>query len=299
VKALLSLSVALSTVATVASAQTPAAPQPSPSAQMEARYNIAVLEAVFETAVQHGVQMLRESVQGVMPDMMMLTGVPRARGVRLEGYGVFFSVDVPAVSPTVAWTMRTLNQNDVVAANMIQQLRSLLARVSDRRMRDDLDRFLRQVAVQNGVRDNATTVDASGMPPPGVVTANNLTPAPDSRPASAAVVPPGAAPPAPATPPSQAPALPSVLDDPFGAYEAAVKQALMDAMLNHSAPLEIGPDEWLTIAARDNEDRRLSPSNVYDLATIILSIKGSDLAAFRAGRLTREEARARVQVREF
>jgi hypothetical protein len=90
-----------------------------------------------------------------------------------------------------------------------------------------------------------------------------------------------------------------VLDDPFGAYESAVKQALIDAMLDHSGPLEIGSDEWLTVAARDNEDRRLSPNNVYDLATIVLRIKGSDLAAFRSGRLTREEARAKVEVREL
>jgi hypothetical protein len=258
-------------------AQPGAPPQATTSAQMQARYNIAVLEAVFETAVQHGVQMLREGVQSVMPDMMILTGVPRARGVRLDGYGVFFSVDVPAVSPTVAWTVRTLNQNDTAAANAIQQLRAMLRAVNDRRQRDELDRFLRQVATTWGIPDPNASSDPGAMPPPGVVTANGVS----------------------TTDAASASARPNVIDDPFGAYESAVKQALIDAMLDHSGPLEIGPDEWLTVAARDNEDRRLSPSNVYDLATIVLRIKGADLAAFRAGKLTREEARSKVEISEF
>lgn len=287
-KVLASLSaVALTTVTAAGPVQAqmpapPAAPSGTPSAaQMQARYNIAVLEAVFETAVQHGAQMLREGVQGLMPDMMMLTGAPRARGVRLEGYGVFFSVDVPGVSPTVAWTVRTLTQNDATASNALQQLRAILPRaVSDRRQRDELDRFLRQVALQMGVRDIAAASEP-GAVPSVMGTANG----------------PGS--PANDAPVAQTPAQPTLLDDPFGAYESAVKKALIDAMLDHSGPLEIGPEEWLTVAARDNEDRRLSPANIYDLATVVLRIKGSDLAAFRAGRLTRDEARARVEVREF
>jgi hypothetical protein len=60
----------------------------------------------------------------------------------------------------------------------------------------------------------------------------------------------------------------------------------------------IGADEWLTVAARDAEGP-LNPSEPYDAVTIVLRIKGSDLAAFRAERLTREEARKRVEVREI
>jgi hypothetical protein len=60
----------------------------------------------------------------------------------------------------------------------------------------------------------------------------------------------------------------------------------------------IGPEEWLTVAARDNEER-LAPGDLYEVLTIVLRIKGADLAAFRAERLTREEARNRVEVREF
>jgi hypothetical protein len=69
-------------------------------------------------------------------------------------------------------------------------------------------------------------------------------------------------------------------------------------MLDYSGPLGIGPDEWLTIAARDAEGP-LNPGEPYDAVTIVLRIKGNDLAAFRADRITREEARKRVLVHEI
>ena len=76
--------------------------------------------------------------------------------------------------------------------------------------------------------------------------------------------------------------------------------AIVDSMLDYGGPLQIGGDEWLTVAARDYEGQRsLAPDAPYDLVTIVMRIKGSDLQAFRAGRLTREEARKRVEQREF
>lgn len=259
------------------------APPPNPVSPTQARFNIATLEAVFETAVQLGAQMLREEVQRVMPaDMILLTGAPRARGFRLDGYGVFFDVDVPAISQTIAWTMTKMNQNDAAARNALQQFYRMLPGVNDRRMRDELEWFLRQAAVQMGVPDAATVTTApGGMPPPGAVVAAGVGPA--------------AQPPVPAAPAGR----PAFLDDPVGAYESAVKKAIIDAMLDYSGPLEIGAEEWLTVAARDNEDRRMSPTSPYEVATIVMRIKGSDLVAFRAGRLTRDEAHKRVDVREF
>ena len=74
----------------------------------------------------------------------------------------------------------------------------------------------------------------------------------------------------------------------------------MDAMIENSGPLTLGPDEWLTVAARDNVPRDpLIPSDTADFSTIIFRVKGSDLTAFRAGRLTLEEARKKVEVREY
>ena len=36
-------------------------------------------------------------------------------------------------------------------------------------------------------------------------------------------------------------------------YAEAVKGALVDAMLDHSLQMRLGADEWLTVAARDND----------------------------------------------
>ena len=81
-------------------------------------------------------------------------------------------------------------------------------------------------------------------------------------------------------------------------YRATVRLALIDAMLDNSKNLELQPDEWLTIAARGNEDT-LSANEILNLTTTVLRVKGSDLADFLAGKLTKEEARLKVEVREF
>jgi len=90
-----------------------------------------------------------------------------------------------------------------------------------------------------------------------------------------------------------------VLTDPNEAYRTEVIQALKDAMLSHSSALGIGASEWLTIAAKGNDDRpRLAPAD-SDARTRIIRLRGSDLADFLAGKITREEALQRIEVRVF
>jgi hypothetical protein len=70
-------------------------------------------------------------------------------------------------------------------------------------------------------------------------------------------------------------------------------------MLAHSSSLGIGVGEWLTIAAKGNDDRpRLAPADT-DSRTRIFRIKGSDLAEFLAGRITRDDALLRIEVKVF
>jgi hypothetical protein len=93
-----------------------------------------------------------------------------------------------------------------------------------------------------------------------------------------------------------------LLDDPNKAYTDAVVRALIDAMIDFSAPMtSLRPEEYLAVAARDNERRDLlAPQNPYEeVSTFMLRIRGSDLAAYRAGTIDRDEARKRVQVQEF
>jgi hypothetical protein len=85
------------------------------------------------------------------------------------------------------------------------------------------------------------------------------------------------------------------------AYTEAVQNALVETMLDWAVPTAIKPDEYLTVGARDNMQRdTLAPQDPYEeVVTILLRIKGSDLAAFRAGQIDAAEVRRRVQIREF
>jgi hypothetical protein len=236
---------------------------PSPLAgRMEARYQVAVMEAVLEQAVQHGAQLLGRRVQAVTPNLLLFSGAPRARGFRLDGYGVFFDVEVPTVRRSVMWSFHTLSQPDPGIRHALQSLRQHVQTVSDSRARTSLEQALKRVELQFA---------------PQVEEGDSATPA--------AAIP-------------RVPAPVAFDDDPTETYAAEVQRALVDAMLDHSGAIALGSEEWLAVGARYN-DARLAPVDLHDTVTVILRIRGADLAAFRADRLTRDEARKRVEVQEF
>ena len=92
--------------------------------------------------------------------------------------------------------------------------------------------------------------------------------------------------------------LPVLLRDPSAAYRAAIRDALIDAMLEHSRGMNIRPDEWLTVAAHRGESP-LGPNEIIISSTLVLRIKGSDLALYDADRTRKAEIRQRVEAREF
>ena len=155
--------------------------------------------------------------------------------------------------------------------NSLAQLKAFVEKVSDPRDREELLRAIRQLELVM----------------------------PSYRPAEI----PGAARQVADRPPAPPPALPAdalLVTDPAAAYTREVKAALIEAMLENSGPLAVANDEWLVVAARDSEPgNRLVPGDAYDTTTWVLRVKGSDLAVFRAGRLTLDDARNRVEVREF
>ena len=71
------------------------------------------------------------------------------------------------------------------------------------------------------------------------------------------------------------------------------------SMLDYTVPLGIRADEWLTVAARRHDDRPLIAPADSDARSVVIRIKGGDLAAFRAGQLTKDEALKRMEVRVF
>ena len=103
--------------------------------------------------------------------------------------------------------------------------------------------------------------------------------------------------PAPAVPRTAREALKSVMDT-GEKYRNEVKLQLTDAMLDFSKNLDLKPDEWLSVAAQGS-DGALTPGEILQLTTVVLRVKGSDLSDYFAGRLTRDEARAKVELRQF
>ena len=90
-----------------------------------------------------------------------------------------------------------------------------------------------------------------------------------------------------------------ILTDPNEVYRTEVTAALKDAMLDHSSSLNVGPNEWLTIAVKGNDLRpRLAPADTTG-RTVILRLRGVDLAAYGARQIDRDTALNRIEVRVF
>ena len=235
-------------VAVPAWAQTPAEQE---AEQIKARQRLSTMEGVLERAVSNGAENLLRQVRTVMPDAPMLSGAPKVRGFRLDGYGVFFDVEVPALRLPMTWPLRYVIQDDTAAVNAaINELRQLVSQQLPRE-RDRFELLARRLELR------------ASLPQATPRTGDPMVTAPDE------------------------------------AYTKAVREALIDAMIENSGPIPLGPTEWLTVAARDNVPRDpLLPGDVAGLNTLTFKVRGSDLADFRAGRLSLEACRARVVVRQ-
>ena len=271
-------------------------------ATLTARYHVRQMENVLERAVQHAADMMRRRLRAVTPDVLALAGTPRAQGYRIDGYGLFFSVEVPRLSESVNWALRALSQDS--DERVLASLQKLAAAEQDPAMRADLERAIRSVQMQlaavsrgtgrssgtSGARRAGSTITASAerQDPPVASAAPPEPPRPmPESDATQAMQSPGS------TPSGEPP-----MQDPSVAYEDEVKQALVDAMLDYAGPLAQASDEWVTVAARD-AGYVAFPDAVTDMVTVTLSVRVADLIEFRAQRLTRDQARTRVIVKEF
>ena len=239
------------------------------------RYQIGQMERVLEGAVEHGVSNIRDRLQAVGPTELLISDNVRARGFRLDGYGVFFDVVVPSLDTTVLWSIRTLDQNDLGLESALKALQTHIRNAGD----VNLEQALRRIELQMNPLLLARAAQPA-MPSPGARTATGSV--------SAASV----------DAPAQKPVDP-IFANPDEVYRTEVTRALMDALLDHSGSLGVGAGEWLTIAARRNDERpRLAPADT-DARSVIIRLQGSDLASFLARQISREEALKRVEVRVF
>jgi len=255
----------------VASAQT----GQSDAAQKQARYEIAQMERVLEGAVEHGVANIRDRLQAVGPTELLISENARARGFRLDGYGVLFDVVVPSLDSTVLWSIRTLDQNLLGLQSAVNELEAHVKQAGDVNLQQALRRIELQLDPVLVARStaSATPVSSGARTATGSVAATSADVSPQS-----------------ADP---------IFANPNEVYRAEVTRALMEALLDHSSSLGIEPAEWLTIAARRNDERpRLAPADT-DAQTFFIRLRGSDLAAFLARQIPREEALKRIEVRVF
>jgi hypothetical protein len=259
----------------VAASAAPAAAQMPAAARAanEQRYQIGQMERVLEGAVEHGVAVTRDRLQALaqVPADMLVSDNAHARGFRLDGYGIFFDVVVPSFETTLTWSLRTLDQNALGLDSALRTLQSHIKTAGDPNLEQALKRVELQVSPSVLVR-------GAGPELAGVRNATGSAASAADKPGS------------PADP---------ILADPNEAYRTEVMDALKDAMLAHSSALGIGPTEWLTIAAKGNDDRpRLAPAD-SDALTRVIRLRGSHLADFLAGKITREEVLKRIEVQVF
>ena len=257
--------------------------QPRPTAQQrDQRYQITTMERVLEGAVEHGAKVTRDRLHSAgFPPEMLLSDNARVRGYRLDGYGLFFDVAVPMLEGSLTWSLQTLDQNNLGLQSALTALRSLVEKSGDTNFEQAMKRIELQIAP---VSINSAT------PGPVLTSARTVTgsAAVASDPATAA----------PAPDPATA-ARDAILDDPVEAFRAEIRDALMNAMLDHGAALRLGPTDLLTLAARGSDDRSvLGPLN-DDAQTIMISVTAADLAAYLSGQIGRDEARQRMTVRVF
>jgi hypothetical protein len=268
---------ALVAIATTATAQSAAPATP----EDQLRHQIYLMEGMLARAVTSGASRLNAQFRAVMPDMVVVAGESNARGFHLDGYGVFFDVEVPVLRQSMMWSLRTMiDQDQQGAAEALASLRQIVSSASgpDRAVAEDalrrVEMQLRPFGAARGGISGAQTVQAAGQAAPAAAD-----PAPRPRLNS------------------------QLLEDPNKAYTDVVVQALIEAMVDNALPMVsfLDPEAYLTVAARDNERRDLfaPPNPIEQVSTFTLRIKAADLAAYRGGKIDREEAKKRVQVQEF
>jgi hypothetical protein len=252
------------------------------------RHQIFVMEGALSRAVEFGASQLNRELRSVAPEMFLLAGDAQARGIYLEGYGIFFDVAVPMLRQSMMWSLRMmLQQDDASTKKAIAELRRHIQTETDPARRQNLEAAMSRLEAQANPLANVARPTPAMSGPAGLASASIRQEQPPSPQAAQPAPEPGAD-------------FPWLMDT-NRRYTEQVQRALIDAMIDFSAPMSIGNDEWLTVAARDNERRdSLAPQDPYEeVVTVLLRIKGSDLKDYRSGKIDKVEARKRVRIGEF
>ena len=193
---------------------------PAASQTAQSRYQIGMMERVLEGAVEHGASITRDRVQALVPatDAAQRQRA-RARLPPRRLRRLLRRAGAVVRRATLPWSLRTLDQNDLGLESALKALQTHVDAAGDTNLEQALKRVELQVGPLAAARRGA---DAGRRAQRHRLAGRGAPPAPRGT---------GAAP----------AAHDPILDDPDEAYRTEVKQALMDAMLDHSGPLAIGP----------------------------------------------------------
>ena len=234
------------------------------SDEQRRRDQIQLMEGVLSRAVRLGAEQVNRRMQSIDPTISVITGQARARGFVLEGYGVFFDVEVPPMSASAVWSMMTV-QRDVQVAASLDSLRRAISRC--RRVRSCRRRSRRSSASRaRSAPCSAAARSAGERRRAGQHRGGRQYAAGHGRSQSAVH---------------------------RGREECADRR---DA---RSQPVDGSRRRTSGSRSRAAERGPLAQNQLYDVSTIVLRVKGSDLAAYAADRTKRGDVRHKVEVRVF
>ena len=230
----------------------------------ESRYQLRIMERVFEQAVTHGAEQFASRIETSDPSSRInFAGTAQARGFRLDGYGVFFDVQVPMLRPSINWVFRQLNQSDLsarIAADLdevLPVLREKMRTFDDEQLMENFERaflaFRRPLPAGSPMGPSRTGSQRGRLA---------------RRVASE--------------------------EDLQAEYAAQIATEVTAVILDHSEAILLGADDWLVVATVAS----FSPNDTPGMK-MMLKILGSDLIALRAGEFSREDAIKRIETGEF
>jgi hypothetical protein len=248
--------------AIVALLPSPAVAQSSGSDVPERRRNIRYMEGVLAQAVRVGAEQVGKELERIEPNAVSaLLGTPRARGFLIDGHGVFFDVEVPDMDQSIVASL-VMSQREQLIGNAADSLRDALRAMPEGQTMQQVQAALRFLTGTGAAKEQAQAA------PPVTTPSGSL--------------------------PGQVVSPPVILTNPRKVYRAAVIDSVVDAMLGYSVQMNIGSEEWLTVAARGVEQS--GPlQGLQETTTITVRVKGSDLAIYHSDPARRAEIREKVK----
>lgn len=109
------------------------------------RYQLRVVERAFEETVEHSARNFASSMEELTPGAARFMGNTGAHGFRLDGYGLFFDVQIPVLRRSLSWVFRHLNRGHSELGPALQSLRQHMRSFDNGDVRDSLEEALRSI----------------------------------------------------------------------------------------------------------------------------------------------------------